>query len=132
MPTNEIQLHDIKPLMEIQEYSFYYFLALLSLATVIVLGLLYLLFRWFRNRNKFNIRAEHLKLLKSVNFDSPKESAYKMTLYGATFKEDSERHMKAYDELVALLEEYKYKKTVDSFDDAVKHKYEIYLGLIDV
>jgi len=132
MPTNEIQIHDIKPLMEIQEYSFYYFLALLSLATVIVLGLLYLLFRWFRNRNKFNIRAEHLKLLKSVNFDSAKESAYQMTLYGAIFKEDSERHMKAYDELVALLEEYKYKKTVASFDDEVKHKYEIYLGLIDV
>jgi hypothetical protein len=132
MPINEIQLHDIKPLIEIQEYSFYYFMGLVSLAIVVLLGLLYLLYKWFRNRNKFNIRAENFKRLKGIDFSSAKESAYKITLYGATFKEDSERHTKVYEELVSLLEEYKYKKEVAALSDAVKHKYEIYLGLIDV
>jgi len=132
MPQNEIQLHDIKPLMEIQEYSFYYFLALVSLAVVITLGLLYLLFRWFKNRNKFNIRAENLKLLKTIKFTDPKKNAYDITFYGATFKDDSERHLKAFLELVEALEEYKYKKSVASFNEDVKHKHELYLGLIDV
>jgi uncharacterized membrane protein YcjF (UPF0283 family) len=132
MPTNEIQLHDIKPLIEIQEYSFYYFMALIALVIIVVVALSYLLFRWFKNRNKFNMRAEHLKLLKAIRFDEAKQDAYRITHYGMTFQDDSERHKKAYHELVEALEEYKYKKSVASFSDDVKHKYEIYLGLIDV
>ena len=117
MPTNEIQLHDIKPLIEIQEYSFYYFSALIALAVLILIGLLYLGWRWFANRNKFDIRAEHLALLKKIDFNNAKSDAYKITLYGATFKNDSERHERAYQELVEKLEDYKYKKSVASFSD---------------
>jgi len=132
MPTAEIQLHDIKPLMEIQEYSLYYFIALVVVGTILLISLVYLAIKWFKNRNKFNLRAEHSRLLKEISFQNPKRAAYDITFYGLTFRDDSERHRKAYELLVEELEAYKYKKDVTSFSDEAKHLFDIYLGLIDV
>lgn len=129
---NEIQIHDIKPLLEIHEYSLYYFIAILVVATLLLSGALYLLYKWYRNKNRYNIRAEHYKLLNNVEYSNPKKAAYEITLYGATFKDDSERHQKAYENMLERLEKYKYKKEVDFFDDDTYHFIELFQGLIDV
>lgn len=128
----DIPLHDIKPLIEIQEYSLYYFLGVSFVALVIFLAFLYLLVRYFRNRNKFNLRAHNLSLLKAIDRANAKQAAYDITLYGATFKDDSPRHAKAYSALVDSLESYKYKKAVDSFSDETMHNLDIYMDMIDV
>ncbi len=127
-----IPLHDIKPLIEIQEYSFEFFVFLSIFVGLLVTGMAYLLYRYFKNRNRFNIRAEHSKILHSISFENPKEAAYKITLYGLTFKDDSLRHEQNYEALVDLLENYKYKRDVEKFDEDVKRQFERYLGMIDV
>jgi len=132
MQKTEIPLHDIKPLLEIHDYSFYYFLAILFVATIVVLGVLYLAYRWLKNRKKFNVRAEHYRLLKNVDYKNPKKAAYEITHYGATFKDDSERHQRAYENMLQHLEKYKYRKDVEDFDAETLHYIELFEGLIDV
>ena len=129
---NEIPLHDIKPLVEIHEYSLYYFLGVSLLATLILAGIVYLVYKWYRNKKKFNIRAEHFKQFNSVDYSNPKKAAYDLTLYGATFKDDSERHLKAYENMVEKLEKYKYKKNVEDFDADTLHVIDLFKAMIDV
>lgn len=132
MQTKDIPLHDIKPLIEIQEYSLYYFVALVAFVSVVVLALLYLGYQYIKNRNSFNIRVEHLKLLQESNLDDAKKAAYELTLYGATFADDNEQTHRTYEVLVQELESYKYKKDVESFSEETKRSINNYLGMIDV
>ena len=128
----DIPLHDIKPLLEIEEYSFYYLVALIAVAVIILGGVGYLLFKYLQRRNRFNVRAEHLKVLHTIDFNDAKKAAYDITQYGATFKDDSERNRNAYESLVEHLEQYKYKKYVSEIDEETKHLFERYRGMIDV
>lgn len=130
--TYDIKLHDIKPLIEVEEYSFFYTLGLSLMAILFLLGVSYLLYRWFHKRNTFNIRKEHYKLLNRLDFSDTKNAAYLITLYGATFKDDSTRHSEMYNNLTQRLAKYKYKKEVESFDDEVRGYIELYKGMIDV
>ena len=132
MQTNEIPLHDIKPLLEIEDYSFYYFIGIVTVVTLIVLGVAYLLYKHFRTKNRFNIRKEHLQLLKNIDLKETKKAAYQLTEYGATFQNDSERHQKTYHDMLDRLEKYKYKKNVDDFDSETLRVIELYRGMIDV
>lgn len=128
----DIPLHDIKPLVEVNEYSLYYTLGIATVAFILFLALIYFLYRWFVNRNRFNLRKEHFKLLNAVDLSDTKNAAYKITTYGYTFREDSPRHKEMYHNLTERLENYKYKKTVESFDEEVKGYIDLYKGMIDV
>jgi len=128
----EIPIHDIKPLLEIQEYSLYYFLALLTFGLIVFAVIIYFAVKYIKNRNAFNIRKEHLKLLENIDLSDTKRSAYDITLYGATFKDDSPRQSEMFANLTERLEEYKYKKDVSAFDDEVKGYIDLYRGMIDV
>lgn len=132
MQTKDIPLHDIKPLIEIQEYSLYSFIALVLLVSVMILGLIYFVYKYIKNRNSFNIRAEHLTLLKVCNLNDTKKAAYEITLYGATFSTDNQENQRTYETLVEELETYKYKKDVESFNKETKRSIENYIGMLDV
>ncbi len=129
---NEIPLHDIKPLIEIHEYSLYYFIGVSLLVILILSGFIYLAYKWVKNRKKFNKRAEHFKQLNKIDYANPKKAAYDLTFYGATFKDDSERHLKAYENMLEKLEKYKYKKNVENFDADTLHVIDLFKGMIDV
>jgi hypothetical protein len=128
----DIPLHDIKPIVEVQEYSLYYFLGATLFALILVLGVAYLIYMLLQKRNKFNIRKEHFKLLNSLDLSDAKRSAYNITLYGATFKNDSPRHQEMYENLINRLEVYKYKKDVDAYDGEIIGYIELYKEMIDV
>ncbi|QSZ41270.1 hypothetical protein GJV85_03820 [Sulfurimonas aquatica] len=132
MENLEIKIHDIKPLMEIQEYSLYYLIVLVVAGAIVLSVVVFFILKWFKNRNKFNIREEHKKLLLAIDFKDAKKAAYEITLFGATFKEDSQRHTKTYIDLQEKLEEYKYKKSVNAFDNETVRLIELYTGMIDV
>ena len=129
---NEIPLHDIKPLIEIHEYSLYYLIGVSILVVLILSGFIYLAYKWMKNRKKYNRRAHHYKMLYAVDYSNPKKAAYDLTFYGATFKDDSERHLKAYENMLEHLQKYKYKKNVEDFDADTSHVIELYKGMIDV
>lgn len=128
----DIPLHDIKPIIEVEEYSLYYFLGVVFISTLFILAVAYLIYMWLRKRNRYNKRKEHLKLLNTLDLNDTKNSAYALTLYGITFRDDSLRHKEMYDNLVARLEGYKYKKEVSSFDAEVLGYIELYRGMVDV
>jgi hypothetical protein len=128
----DIPLHDIKPIVEVQEYSLYYFLGATLFALILVLGVAYLIYMLLQKRNKFNIRKEHFKLLNSLDLSDAKRSAYDVTIYGATFKNDSPRHQEMYENLINRLEVYKYKKDVDAYDGEIIGYIELYKEMIDV
>ncbi len=46
----DIPLHDIKPIVEVQEFSLYYFSALVVVGTLLGLFILYLLVRWIKRK----------------------------------------------------------------------------------
>jgi len=128
----DIPMHDIKTIVEVQEYSFYYLLVISLVAAVLVLGLLYLIYKYFKNKNKYNERKEHFKILNELDLNDTKKAAYAISLYGATFKDDGERQNGMYENLVSRLEVYKYKKSVDAFDKETLSFIELYKGMIDV
>ena len=127
----DIPLHDIKPLVDIEEYSFEYLMAFSGVLVLIFIGLLYLVFIWLKNKKRYNKRKEYAKRIKALELHDTKAAAYKLTHYGAAFKADSPRHAKAYEELFAHLEAYKYKKDVTAFSEETLHFIEIYRGMID-
>ena len=132
MQNYDIPLHDIKPLVEVVEYSLYYLSALVIVGSILLFGTLYLLYKWMKRRNRFNIRKEHIKLINELDFKDTKKSAYLITSYGLTFKDDSPRHTQMYTNLTDRLDEYKYKKEVREFDSEVMGYIELYKGMLDV
>jgi hypothetical protein len=128
----DIELHDIKTIVEIPEYSFYYLLATVIGVSLVVVFIVYFLIRYIKNKNTYNKRIHHYKMLNLQNLAKTKEAAYAITLYGLTFRDDSPRHFEMYENLTKRLEPYKYKKQVDAFDDEVKSYIELYRGMVDV
>ena len=131
-PNLDIPLKDIKPLLEIHEYSFYYFLVLIVIGILILLGVAYIVYKWFKNKQRYNIRKEHFKLLNKINLKDSKKAAYAITLYGSTFKDDGSRQREMFHNLTQRLESFKYKKDVDKLDDETLGYIELYKGMIDV
>ena len=128
----DIPIHDIKTIVEVDEYSFYYLLGISVVGTIILLSTLYLIYKYFKNKNSYNERKEHFKLISSVDLDDTKKAAYALSLYGATFKNDGDRQKGMYENLTSRLERYKYKKSVEKFDQETLNYIELYKGMIDV
>ncbi len=127
----DIPLHDIKPIVDVEEYSLYYFLGISIFVFILTCIIAYLIYNWFKNRKRFSLRKEHLRLINSLDLSDTKNSAYAITAYGHTFKDDSDRHKEMYENITSRLEVYKYKKEVDSFDSEVLGYIELYRGMLD-
>ncbi len=127
-----LKLYDIKPLVEIDDYSWHYFLFLSVFGVVVIVGAVYLVIKWLRHRKRENIRKKHLQLLYDVDLHDTKKAAYQLTKYGATFKDDDTRHKEMYQNMIEKLFSYKYKKEVESFDRETLSIINLYRELCDV
>lgn len=127
---NTLQIHDIKNLEIIPDYSLYLFIFLICLGTILVCFLIYLLVKRILLK-KQNIKKVYFKELQNLNLENTKESAYKITKYGQYFC-DEKRVKKLYFELNESLETYKYKKEVEEFDDKTKEEFRRFMDAIDV
>lgn len=128
----DIPLHDIKPIIDVHEYSLYYFIGGLSLVILLACGIIYLIYIWYKKRGAYNKRKHHAELLNSLDLSDTKNTAYLITNYAYTFKNDSPRHVEMFNNLSARLQEYKYKKNVEKFDDETLGYIELYKGMLDV
>ncbi len=132
MQTHDIPLHDIKTIVEVQEYSLYYLSGVIGVAFLLFLGLLYLGFLWYKRRTAFNLRAKYIKQINELDLSDAKRSAYSLTKMGHLFKDDSPRHESMYKNLTDRLDEYKYKKNVESLDSETLGYIELYKEMLDV
>ena len=132
-PTSpDIPLHDIKPLVEVPDYSLYMFIGVLLLALAVIAVVLYFVWKTIDERNRVNERKLGFEALKEIDFGDAKSAAYAISRHGRLFAEDSPRHTQIFASLSERLEAYKYKKEVGEIDDEALGYYRNYLEMIDV
>lgn len=132
MQKEQINLHDIQPIVEVQEFSLWYLSGIVVAVALLLAFLLYKVWVWIQSRNKFNKRKADKISLETINIANTKEAAYAMGFYGAIFKDDTPRHSEIFEALQEHLEAYKYKKQVEAFDNETLHYYNIYKEMCDV
>jgi len=106
------QLKDIKPNVEIVDYSFYVFIIF---TTIILIALIIFAFKFFRKKENPNLLA-----LKNLDFSNSKKTAYEFTRLAKEFI--NEKNKQLYEELTKELEKYKYKKYVDDLSPELIEK----------
>ena len=124
-----LDINDIKPLVEVPDYSLYIFIALVLFAVVIIVAFIYWIYKLFKKNN--SIEKQYYNELQTLNFDDAKHSAYLITKY-ARILAKNEREKKLSEELIYLLDGYKYKKDVKPISGEVKAKLEIFLESVHV
>ncbi len=125
----DIPIKDIKPLVEIPDYSIFIFIFLIVLSTFILIALMIFLVKYFKNR-KENLKKRYLRVLNELDLNNPKESAYLITKYGRLLVFD-DRSRQIFETLEEKLQTYKYKKSVDNFDDEVQKYYTLFLEVLN-
>ena len=125
----DIPIRDIKPLVEIPDYSIFLFSATLIALALVVIVLIILLFKYLKSRRD-SLKKSYLKALKSVDFSNPKESAYLITKYARLLVKD-ERSMQICEDLTKKLEIYKYKREVPQIDEETKKYYNLFIEVVN-
>jgi len=126
-----LNIHDIKPLVQIPDYSIYFYYALITLGIVFTLFCIYLLYNYFQKRKNSKAK-EYYKILKNIQFNNPKKDAYTITNYGRLLATE-ERSKKLLEDLWESLQEYKYKKDVPkTFSKDIKAKFTTFMDSLDV
>jgi uncharacterized membrane protein SpoIIM required for sporulation len=126
----KLELKDIQALEPIDDISFYLFILAIIFSTLIIGTLLYKLFTVLKKRKEENLRKEVLKRLKYIEFDDPKDAAYKITKY-ARFLATDERSQKMFAQLEPKLDKYKFAKDVPEFDEESIKYYNLFLKSVD-
>jgi len=133
----ELKLRDIKPLVEIPDYSLFFLVAIVIVGLFILVLILYFIVKYIKNRDKFNKKKEYLRLLKEVDLSDSKKAAYEITKYAqyfASLKDKSNPQLYKHEEiahnLIARLSPYKYKKSVLNLDDEVISYYHLFVEVV--
>ena len=121
------QLRDIKPPVEIVDWSAMLYWGLIALGGLFALSIFYGLYRILRTIHHVNQRKESLDALKQIDWSNPKHGAYLATHYGRLVAEDDERLNELYRQMVAELEAYKYRKEVDPLNDKAKTLFDLFV-----
>jgi len=124
-PNASMQLRDIKPLVEIEDSSFYLYWGPMLLGLVVAMIVGYFLYQKFKIIQKVHREKEYLEVLNSIDWSSPKKAAYRATHYGRLLAID-ERREALFSQLLPLLERYKYKKETQRVDDETIGQFELY------
>jgi flagellar biosynthesis/type III secretory pathway M-ring protein FliF/YscJ len=125
-----LSLRDIRALEPIDDISLYLFIIASVFVLLIIGALVYKLISTIRARKKETLRKEVLQRLKDVEFDKPKEAAYKITKY-ARFLATDERSQRMLEQLLPKLEKYKFIKNPPKFDDESANYYNLFLKSVD-
>jgi len=119
------KLNDIKPLVQIEDFSFYLYVGIWIVAVLSVLALIYWMVKLYIQSRKVNVEKIYLEKLDDIDWSSPKRAAYEATENGRHLAND-ERRSGLYQDMVAALEKYKYKADVPAVSNEDKRLFEIY------
>ncbi|MRI59213.1 MAG: hypothetical protein C6H99_06895 [Epsilonproteobacteria bacterium] len=123
------KLKDIKPLVEIPDYSFYLYLGFIVVVTLLASLAVYLLIKLMTKKGK-NRRQEILEHLRSMDLKQSKNVAYEFTKWGRYLVRD-ESQAKMYEDIVRKLTRYKYKKEAPPLDEELKREIKLFLRVND-
>ena len=124
------QLRDIKPLLEIPDNSIFLFWGLVGFGIVLVIAILFFVIKKYLEYRKANLAKKYLAKLHAINWKDTKESAYAATHYARLLATD-ERRKELFGQLESLLEQYKYKKEVETVDEETLKRFNLYMQVAD-
>ena len=124
------QLKDIKPLLEIPDNSYYIYWGLIIFVALLLLGVLFFVAKRLWDNRKENLAKGYLKKLKEIDWKDSKKSAYEATHYARLLATD-ERRIKLFEQLELLLEQYKYKKEVETIDADTRKRFNLFVQVAD-
>lgn len=124
------ELRDIRALEPIDDISLYLFVIALVFVSLIIGSLLYALYKGIKKKRDKNLRKKVLQKLKDIEFDDPKDAAYKISKY-ARYLATDERSQRMLEQLLPKLEKYKFIKNAPEFDDDTVNYYNLFLKSID-
>jgi len=127
----ENELRDIKPLLEIPDSSYYIFLGLIFLGLTIVVLIIFFLIKKFWKKKKIDMQKVYFEQFKNLDWSEVKTSAYEATRLGRLLTKENERSKEIYEQLVPMLEAYKYKKEVPMLDEDTLNQYNLLVHIID-
>lgn len=126
-----IKIHDIKPIVEIPDFSVYLYYALLFLAFIVILLIIYAVYKFFKPKSKTQEMYWYEKL-QSLDFNNVKQTAYDISKYGKYLAKE-ERQIHLIEELTNELSSFKYKKEIPlEFTQEIKTKFNIFMETLDV
>jgi len=126
-----IEIHDIKPIVEIPDVSIYFYYSIIVL--LVTLGSIVIFFIYkFLKPKKRSEEYKYYEILRNIDFKNTKKAAYDISKYGRLLAKD-ERQKRLILELVELLSMYKYKKEIKSkISNEIETKFQIFMESIDV
>ncbi|BFU77326.1 hypothetical protein ALC152_05410 [Arcobacter sp. 15-2] len=126
-----IEIHDIKPIVEIPDVSIYFYYSIIVL--LVTLGSIVIFFIYkFLKPKKRSEEYKYYEILRNIDFKNTKKAAYDISKYGRLLAKD-ERQKRLIFELVDLLSMYKYKKEIKSkISNEIETKFQIFMESIDV
>ena len=130
MNDNNNTLRDIKPLLEIPDNSFYIYWGLIGFGILLGLAVLFFVLKRVWQMRRANLAKEYLASLKAIDWQDAKSSAYQATHYARLLATDARRE-KLFEQLVPLLDQYKYKKEVDAVDEETLKYYNLFVQVAD-
>ncbi len=123
-------ISDIKPIVEISDYS----LIILIITILIALFLAYKLFKYSYNYAKRNCKIDcdkyYFYKYCQADWSNPKEAAYIATKYGAILAQDK-RRKELFAQLRQRVDKYKYKVDVGKVDEETLNYYNLYKQVCD-
>ena len=129
-PSPALELKDIKPLLEIPDSSYYIYWGLIIFGVVLAVAILFFVVKKYLEIRRENLARKYLAQLHSIDWGDAKESAYKATHYARLLATD-DRRKELFEQLVPMLDRYKYKKEVDSVDEDTLKQFNLYVQVAD-
>ena len=124
------QLRDIKPLLEIPDNSFYIYWGLISFFSLLAIAILFFAAKKYWENRQENLAKKYLAELKKIDWEDSKAAAYKATKYARLLATD-ERRQELFNQLEPMLEQYKYKKMVDTVDQDTRNQLNLFVKVTD-
>lgn len=127
----DIPVHDVAPLLEINEYSLVWFAVLVIGVLVVSYGVLKKM-RLNENTKEVNARQQHYENLMDIDLTDPKKAAYTISREASFFARDNEQMLNTYSVLFKQLESYKYVPKAGVMDEECLALYRSYCQMIVV
>jgi len=126
-----IKIHDIKPIVEIPDFSIYLYYGLVFLVFLVICLIIYGIYKFFKPKVKTQEMYWYEELQK-LDFNNIKQTAYDISKYGRYLAKE-ERQIRLIDELTNELSSYKYKKEIPAkLTQEIKTKFTIFMDTLDV
>jgi flagellar biosynthesis/type III secretory pathway M-ring protein FliF/YscJ len=123
-------IKDIKPMVEIPDLSPWLYWGVIILGVlVLALAIFFLVLKILSLREE-NRAKRYLEALHRVEWSDPKKAAYTITHYGRLLATD-DRRKELFNQLLPLLERYKYRREVGPVDEETKRRFELYRQVCD-